>query len=190
MLLGRDIRVDRSQCENFSICGKSGHVRSSRGWTRCNCLLREIHQRYLGMMYTDNVVAQTKLSSLSGKTIRLEGSLEGVRRHVARVLLDKRGKMTWLAMDAYRLIDIFLGEDKEYQTQVHATSVDLLLLLVGFADPPNRYLPELICQVLARRELEHRATWVILGMDPMRLSLKYNEQMATTVQSLKQVLVR
>ena len=53
--------------------------------------------------------------------------------------------------DAYRLIEIFVEKDDELDTNAMAVDADLRVLLLGFGEPRNRYLPELAVQVLSRR---------------------------------------
>lgn len=169
----------RDNCPNRAKCGATGHRLIEGKWCRCPCLEEEIKERALGPMYSPDILADTKLSQKKGLNTTIEGSLAGIRKHVGRVLLDlKKDGKTWLTLDAYRLLEIFLGEDPDIDNQHAAVSPDLLILLLGFADPRNRYLPELILQTLARRELVRLPTWVILGVPRETIATKYSSQLA------------
>jgi hypothetical protein len=92
-------------------------------------------------------------------------------------------------MDAYRLIEIFLGQDEEFETQAAVTDTDLLIMLLGFGDPRNKYLPELLLQTLNRRELIMRPTWIILGLPLDQLGIKYSTQVYDRVSRMRKVRV-
>jgi len=163
------------KCPDRELCGMTGHRLHEGRVVRCPCREEDERERVLGPMYASGLHNSTQLTTKIESDIVIEGPLASIRRHVGRVLLDaKDANKTWLTMDAYRLIEIFLGEDKEYQNQHAAIDTDMLILLLGFADPPNKYLPELLLQALSRRELIHRPTWVVLGIDISQVSRKYN----------------
>jgi hypothetical protein len=159
--------------------------------TRCSCLQLEINQRRLGQMYCPDPLLNTPLRIQKGKNLVLNGTLTDVRRHVAGVLLGMAEKNeTWLTMDAYRFIEIFLGEDKEHETTAPTIDADLLIILLGFGDPRNRYLPELIVQALNRRDLLSKPTWVILGISQELIQPKYNTELAEKLSTFKPVRVK
>ena len=163
------------KCEERILCGLTGHRLVDGVYVRCPCREEDERERILGPMYAPDIFERTDLDSKTSSDIVIEGPLASIRRHVGRILLDmKESGKTWLTMDAYRLIEIFLGEDREFQNQHAAIDPDIFILLLGFADPPNKYLPELLLQTLARRELLRSPTWVILGIDISVVAMKYN----------------
>lgn len=169
----------------------SGHYLLEGKMVRCECMEAEIRRRVLGPMFTDRVQEKTQLKSLRGRDIVVEGPLAGIRTHVARVLLNMRAESkTWLTIDAYRLIEIFLGEDREHISQYEAIDPDLLILIVGFADPRNKYLPELMLQVLARREMLLRPTWVVLNLPVEAVAAKYNSALGDYLVRMKKVIIK
>jgi len=179
----------RESCFFKERCGDTGHLKMEDGsWTRCTCLQLELNQKKLGAMYTENPKIKTDLEKMKRDNTIIEGPLATIRKHVARVLLDmsERGE-SFLTMDAYRLIEIFLEKDEEFETTSGATDADLLVLLLGFGDPRNRYLPELILQTISRRELIREPTWIILGLPMGILSTKYGEQLAEKLKTFKTV---
>jgi hypothetical protein len=49
------------------------------------------------------------------------------------------------------LLEILLDKDEEFTTTAQVAQHDLLILLMGFGEPRNRYLPDLILQILGTR---------------------------------------
>lgn len=182
----------REKCEFRDRCGKSGHFTDAQGnWHRCKCLQLEIAERKLGQFYCTDPEIKTQLTSLTGRDLCLEGPLASIRRHVARVLLDmgEAGK-TYTTMDAYRLIEVFLEKDEEFDNTYQAIQGDLTIILLGFGDPKNRYLPELLVQAVLRRQLLRKPTWVCLGLDRNQISTKYNVVLSDLLASFKRVQFR
>ena len=192
--MGRDQKLSklREACEFKDRCGRIGHYQRENGdWARCRCLQLELNERKLGLMYTEKIEETSNLAGLMDKNLLLTGPLATLRRHVARVLLDMAGDgQDWVTMDAYRLIEIFLDQDTEFETVSAATSKDLLILLLGFGDPPNKYLPELLLQAINRRELLRLPTWVILGLGKERIAGKYTVELADKLGEFLAVGVR
>lgn len=186
------MRSPRETCEFKDRCGATGHLRQADGtYARCQCLTLEINHRKLGAFYVTNPKANTALSSVQDIDVVIEGHLAGIKEHVARVLLDRaNAQQGWTTIDAYRLIEIFLGEDKEFDTQSPITESDLLIILLGFGDPRNRYLPELLIQVLSRRELTNKPTWIILGTTIEQTGSRYSSEVQERLKRMKKVNVR
>jgi len=181
----------RAKCENFARCGTTGHFQDKGQWVRCPCMKLEISKRKLGIMFSEKPEKDTALESQVEENLLLEGSLSALRPHIACVLtkmLD-RGQ-SWIAMDAYRLIEIFLDQDKEHETTSVTVDADLLILMIGFGDPRNRYLPELVIQALSRRELLGKPTWVLLGLDLDMVPVRYSTDLFDKLKNLKKVKVR
>jgi len=179
-------------CEERELCGSTGHRLVKGVMVRCPCREEDERERVLGMMYAPDLLDSTELSTKSSSNIIIEGPLASIRKHVGRVLLDliKNPARSWLTMDAYRLIEIFLGEDSRMANQSVAVETDLLLIMLGFADPPNKYLPELILQVLSRRELIRKPTWVIMGIPLNYVSAKYNSALQDRLSDFAKVKVK
>lgn len=182
------MRSPRETCPNP--CAATGHIFVNGVPKRCDCLKLEINQRKLGAMYTPTPKASTQLSAAQHDDLVMQGALPSVKQHVARVLLDRAEKnQAWITMDAYRLIEIFLGQDAEFETQTAVTEADLLILLLGFGDPRNKYLPELLLQTLNRRELIMKPTWVILGVALDQLGIKYSTAVYERISRMRKVSV-
>lgn len=183
--------VDRRKCENFARCGETGHYRDGNVFVRCACLQLEMNKAALGSMYTPFPLKTTGLETYREQDLVLSGQLGDIRRHVSRVLLDAAARgQTWLTMDAYRLIEIFLDLDEQMKTTSQVMDQDILILLLGFGDPRNRYLPELVIQAIARRQLIQKPTWVVLGLPLTDVSGRYSVQLAAQLTTMKQVQVQ
>lgn len=181
----------RETCEFRDRCGRTGHYwEEGKGWVMCPCMEDEVNKRTLGQFYTPNILPATKLTAKLQENLILEGPLAELRKHVARALVElRKGGGTFEAFDAYRLVEIFLRQDDQFENQGQATlDQDLLILLVGFADIKNRMLPQLITQVLNRRSLLFKPTWVVLGIPYLHISTKYSvdvEELLRDFQRMK-----
>lgn len=184
----------RENCEFRERCGQTGHYRDEKGnWHRCECLSLEIAGRRLGTFFCEKPLEKTPLTGLlaQGVNLLIEGPLSVIRLHVARVLLAMGDAgQTFTAMDAYRLIEIFLEKDAEFDTTYQSITGDLLIILLGFGDPKNRYLPELLVQAVQRRELLRKPTWVVLGIDKSQISTKYSVSLEQMLGQFKKVVVK
>lgn len=180
--------MSREKCDHFARCGTSGHYQENGVWKRCPCLTKEIYKRQLGLMYDTQVRIPSPLAPMLEKDLRIEGTLREIRPYIAGALLELISKnKTFQVIDAYRLIEIFLEKDEEIATQTALVEKDLLVILLGFGDPPNKYLPELLNQVFARRELSSRPTWVIMGIELGSVATKYSEAVRSKISGFQKV---
>lgn len=184
--------MERVGCQNYETCGRTGHYLNEEGQpVRCSCLTQEIRQRALGILYCPEPIDKTKISELVDKDLVIDGPLAKVRRHLSRVTIDMElQKKTVLAIDAYRLIEIYLNKDEEFESNRDLTHEDLLVLLLGFGDIKNQRLPDCIMYVLSRRELAFRPTWVILGLPIGQVPFKYNTELAEKLTQMTRVEIR
>jgi hypothetical protein len=154
----------RENCPDREICGSTGHIHTEKGYVRCKCLQLEMNEQKLGSMFCENPAKNSPLIEFLDKNIIISHPLQAARKIISGALLtllDK--KKVFKTIDAYRLIEIHLEKDLEYRTNYPIVNCDLLVILLGFGDPTNKYLPELLLQVLNRRELTRKPTWVLLG---------------------------
>lgn len=181
----------RADCPLSKSCGPTGHIYREGKWWRCACLEQEVNKQRLGMFAVKNPREDTVLWRYREENLLIEGPLGIIRPHVAGVLnrLLEQGK-TFDFMDAYRLVEIFLDKDEEYQTSQDLADYDLFGILLGFGDVLNRRLPDLIVQALARRELKQRPTWVILGLSLKQVPAKYNADVFDKINNYRKVAVR
>jgi len=156
-------------------CGGRGHVLVDGVWHRCACLQRKVDKQKLGVFDTEQVERNTPLLGLVNQNTLIDGPLGVVRSHVAGALLhlSEQGK-TYGAMDAYRLVEIFLDKVEEYKSTQDLAEFDLFIMLMGFGDIANRRLPEIILQALNRRELVQKPTWIVLGIPLNSVAGRYD----------------
>jgi len=172
----------REQCDHRDRCGATGHYQENGKWVRCPCLILDIHRLKLGKMFCKNPKKDSPLRGKTSTNLRLEGPLDTLRPHIAGALLSMiERNESFVVMDAYRLIEIFLEKDEEFASSRPAIETDLLIILLGFGDPRNRYLPELLIQALSRRALDDKPTWVLMGVDLAMVSTKYNTELQTVL---------
>lgn len=180
--------MSRATCPDRERCGATGHYWNEKTWVRCPCLQLEINRRKLGAFYCDKPEAKSPLSPMTGQNLVIEGPLESIRKHGARALLDLLGRdQTFLIMDAYRLIEIYLEKDDEMTNQTPALDADLLIMLLAFGDPRNRMLPELVLQVINRRDMLQKPTWMVLGIDLEMVGSKYNQDLQDRLKKFQKV---
>jgi len=179
----------REKCDQRNKCGTTGHYRNEKGnWERCRCLTLEINERRLGQMFDLNPKEKTPLKSKTNLNLIIEGPLSTIRPHVAGALLHLvERKESFVIIDAYRLIEIFLEKDEEFSTSRPVVEAELLVMLLGFGDPRNSYLPDLILQVLNRRELTRKPTWVIMGIELSRVGQKYSQVLQDKISEFEKV---
>jgi hypothetical protein len=183
--------MSREDCENRERCGATGHYFTGAGYVRCPCLQLELNRRQLGSMYCPDPLEKTQLEAVKKKDLVIEGPLATIRKHVARILLDMAARHeSYITMDAYRLIEIFLKQDEEHENLYATVEADLLIILLGFGDPRNRYLPELVLQALSRREITYKPTWMILGMEKKQVAGRYSQELAEKIDLMQRVVIR
>lgn len=171
----------RRRCEHFARCGKTGHYYDSEkeGWVRCPCLEMDRNQERLGDLFCEDLFEKTTLRLALNYNLIIEGTLETVRRHVAgAVLLLMQRNQTWETIKSQRLAEIWLGKDSELATTATLGEVDLLVLFLGFAELPNKRLPECILELLDRRFLSRKPTWIHMNFDFAQLAHRYGEELA------------
>lgn len=64
------------------------------------------------------------------------------------------------AFDAYRLVEIHFEKDAKYTSVRELIALDLLVLSLGLAELPNRFMGPLVVQVLTLRQQAGPPTWV------------------------------
>lgn len=140
---------------------------------------------------TDAPVMDTALLKMEHTSALIEGSMSVVRGHIAGVILKLKGEgKTFTAMDAYRLVEIFLDKDEEFKSTSDIAGYDLYVMLLGFGDIKNQRLPDIIQQAIQRRELLQRPTWVVLGMPMGQVAMRYSQEVYNVINSFKRVVLR
>lgn len=178
----------RDRCPNNCV---QGHLRTPAGWVRCSCLKDSLFKRALGVFATKEPKEDTSLYRLRDTSLLIEGPLTLIRPHIAGVILKmKEGEETFTSTDAYRLVDIFLDKDAEFEGSAQLSNHDLFVLMLGFGEVKNQRLPDLIMQVLARRELLQKPTWVVLGLPLGQVPVRFTQEVFDSVNRFKKVRIQ
>ena len=139
----------------------------------------QLNKNVLGVFHCKDPIIDKKFVSLRTKNILIEGHFSTIRRHMSGVLLEmQRRRETHRAFDAYQLVDVFFGKDDEMTNFAPLVDPDLSIILLGFTEIVNRILPDMILQVMTRRDLRHRSTWVILGIPKGQVETRFGLAMA------------
>lgn len=89
------------------------------------------------------------------------GSFEAFKLMVWRSLSAYRERrLSYDYLDVYRLVDIFLSKDGEYDSVRPLVNLDIVILVLGLADLPNKLLPNIVVQFLSLRRDGYKPTWV------------------------------
>lgn len=180
--------IKKQTCPNNC---RGGHLQTPTGWVRCQCLKETLYKRDLGVFASKEPVMDTALKKLTETSLLIEGPMASIRPHLAGVILDLKGRgHSFTSMDAYRLVDIFVDKDLEFQSSGSISDYDLFTMLLGFGEVKNQRLPDLIMQVLARRELLQKPTWVILGIPLGQVSMRFTSEVHDVINSFKKVQIR
>jgi hypothetical protein len=179
------MKSPRETCEHKERCGATGHLFEDGRWQRCPCLELELAQSKLRELYTAKPNRNSPLRKKLASNLLIQGPLETVRKHTAGALMTLKGR--YIVLDAYRLIEIFLEKDDELETNRPVVEADLLVLLLGYGDPRNKYLPELLLQVLSRRSLLDRPTWVVCGIPVEQIAHRYTVALSTVLMKFEKV---
>lgn len=168
-----------------------GHLLVGGKWSRCDCLTKQIYKRDLGVFATDTPLKDSALVGLVGESLMIEGPLKNIRNHVAGAILNmKESGKTFTSTDAYRLVDIFLDKDTDFSNSSAISEFDLYVMLLGFGEVKNQRLPDLIMQVLARRDLLQKPTWVILGIPYGQVATRFTSEVHLAMRDYKKVVIK
>ena len=67
---------------------------------------------------------------------------------------------------------------------------DLYVMLLGFGEVKNQRLPDLIMQVLSRRGLLQKPTWVILGLPLGQVPMKFSQEVYDAIAAYQKVKIK
>lgn len=170
---------------------RSGHLFVNGKWVRCDCLKKRIYKRDLGVFATDTPNRETALIKNIDRSLLIEGPLSQIRNHVAGAFLHmKEVGLNFTSTDAYRLVDIFLDKDADFSNSSVISEFDLYVMLLGFGEVKNQRLPDLIMQVLARRELLQKPTWVILGIPFGQVASRFTSEVHDAMKNYGKVVIK
>ncbi len=130
----------------------------------------------MGNMYTDEDVEDSPLVGLTHKSIVLTGPIKKMKAYCKPAIMDDidKGKRV-VSIDAYRLIDIQFEQDNQFEFLWQVQDADFLVMQLGFGDPKNKFLPDLLVNTFDRRDMNGLPTWVLLGINIEQVRTRYNE---------------
>lgn len=170
---------------------KAGHIFTQGKWVRCECLKANLYKRELGVFATPDPKKDTPLLSYTEENLLIEGPMSQVRRHISGVILSLKSEgKTFTSMDSYRLVEIFVDQDQEFKSMNDMAEHDLFVMMLGFGEIKNQRLPDLILNVLMRRELKQKPTWVVMGMPIGQVPTRFNTEVFDTINQYKKVSAR
>lgn len=146
-------------------CGGRLFCRTAIGWQPCECYWEKVSQLFIKpqIRERDEMLPPEWLQRepwlLADRTET--GDYRDFRLMVWRSLLPYAASaFRYDYFEAYRLAEIQFGRDvDEYRSLRDLLGLDLLILVVGVADPPNQFLPSLIQHVLELRRMHVKPTW-------------------------------
>lgn len=159
-------RMDHLPDLPCEICGGRRYHRTLAGWARCaSCWPRLLSHTYIKPPIRESEIEPpTMPASWEPWPLRdriESGSYPSFRHAVWGSLLyyaDQRVAYEYL--DAWRLAEIHFERDHEFKSVRDLGALPLLILVVGVADPPNSYIPELVRSVCNLRRMHGKPTWV------------------------------
>jgi hypothetical protein len=94
------------------------------------------------------------------------------------------GDLTYQYFDAYRLVEIFLGQDSTYDRIRDLADLDLAVMVIGVSDLPNRMLPSVVCQLLTLRKMSAKPTWTYVARAGAALRSSYSNEMTSLLEPI------
>lgn len=168
---------------------RHGHILVSGKWRRCLCMEKRIAST-LGVFASEVIRRKTPLLSLRETNLLIEGSFVNLRPHISGVLVRMALEgSSFSIFDAYRLVDIYIEKDNEFENLGQLLEKNLVLLLLGFGDVKNQRLPELVHQFLVRRMLLSRPVWIILGIERANIIGRYSVEVDKEISNYKRVKI-
>ena len=151
-------------------CGGRLFRPSAAGWQRCECYWDRAQQTFIKPQIRgrDETLPPEWLAKTPWPLEDRDetGTYDDFRRMVWVSLLPHVATPAFRYdyFDASRLLDIMFERDTgEYRAVRELKDLDLLVLLTGWSDPRNEYLPMLIDQVLRLRQQLGHPTWQYHG---------------------------
>lgn len=187
----KKVQVIEQGCPHWKRCGLTGHYLEAGRMHRCTCLQQRLNKEILGVFHTPTPADTSQLITLRKSNVVIEGPLSVIRNHVAATLLVMvENGSTFVTFDAYKLVDIFLEKDEEIVNYSSLVEPDLAIVLLGFAEIANRRLPEMLLQVMSRRELRHKPTWVVLGIPLGQVGTRFGTSVSEKLAEFQKVEIR
>lgn len=163
-------------------CKGSKHVRTAKGWTRCDCSRSVTNSLYIKQNIRcgdeSYPTELDRLSPLPLKDLTISGEYHEFRKMAWRSLCHYEARdLRYEYMDAYRLVEIFLQQDSTYERVRDLDVCGLVIVALGVSDLPNRMLSPLMCQLLTQRKMSGQPTWVYSSKVGSNLRASYGNEL-------------
>lgn len=173
---------------NCPKCKGLKHVRGNHGWKRCDCVMDELRNSFI----------RPKLRRGRQRPIQIDFTLFPLRDFSIHSNYDFFCDRAWMSLlsishncdlhydfvEASRLVEIYLTQDSEYTRIRELEDLDLLILTLGVAEPPNKMLPSLVVQVVSQRTNLGKPTWIYSAVPLNSISSRYGDELACLLQAL------
>lgn len=175
---------------NCPTCRNRRHIRTNGEWSRCACLTSVINIKPIvrgGETRYPELYDQYPPYPLRDLTIGgvPAGLTPEETRHfrymVWRSLLQQRETLVYEYLDAYRLVDMQFERDPTYDNPRDLVVPDLVILILGVTEVPNKLLGPLVSQLVSMRRFEGKPTWVYTPMPLLRLREEYGWALADMI---------
>lgn len=173
-----------------SICNGSLHIRKGRSWVRCSCAKSITNSLYIKANIKCGELSYPtdfdNILPLTLKDFSCTGDYHAFRRMVWRSLnYYETVDLRYDYFDAYRLVEIYLGQDTEYGRVRDLDALGLVVTALGVSDLPNRMLAPLFCQLLTQRRMGGLPTWVYSSKTGSLLRSAYGNELADLLGTLR-----
>lgn len=163
-------------------CRGSRHVRKGKAWIRCSCTRDVTNSFYILPNIRcgeENYPSELdQRSPLELKDIVVNGLYHDFRKMVWRSLTHYEATdLRYEYFDAYRLVEIFLGQDTTYTRVRDLDVLGMVIIALGVSDLPNRMLAPLVCQLLTQRKMAGQPTWVYTAKVGSALRSTYGNEL-------------
>lgn len=163
-------------------CRGTKHVRTPKGWRRCECIQRSIDQFYISPKIRGTATELPErfksFSPFPLEDFAVHGDYAQFCGQVWHSLLSYVSfDLHYQFIDAYRLVEIYLDQDVEFKKVRDLEPYDLVIVVIGISDLPNRMLPPLMCMLLQQRRMLGRPTWIYSSLKPSQFLDKYGRDL-------------
>lgn len=166
-------------------CKGNKHIRKGRVWVRCDCVRGNYIKDNIRCGETSYPPELDKQPPLPLKDLVIAGDYHAFRKTVWRSLSHyEASDLLYEYFDAYRLVEIFLGQDATYARVRDFDTFNLVIVALGVSDLPNRMLPSLMCQLLTLRKMSGKPTWVYTSKVGVALREAYGNDLSNMLQGI------
>lgn len=150
-------------------CGYRGWILSKDGKKEfCTCRIKRKMATYLQGVSPYTSPGKATLSRVTDldtkKNLYMswrEPDHKKVHGLLSYLLVQEGLTRSYAVLDIYRLVDIWFGQEPNWKS-VLDLQMDVLILLMGYGEAPNKDQPTLIIQTLENRGRLNKTTWIFV----------------------------